>query len=89
VSDLTTEAFIAALKCITARTGLKDYLYTNNGSNFVETNIKLKAFFKSEKFRSHVHDYWGEGRGRQRENSDFIPPNSAHFGGLWEANNRQ
>jgi len=60
VSDLRTEAFIAPPKCFIARTGLKDYLYTNNGSNFVETNSELKAFFKSEEFRSHVHDYGGE-----------------------------
>jgi len=50
VTDLTTEAFIAALKCFIARRGLKDYLYTNNGSNFVETNSQLKASFKSEEF---------------------------------------
>jgi len=50
VSDLRTEAFIAALKCFIATRGLKDYLYTNNGSNSVETHSELKAFFKSEEF---------------------------------------
>jgi hypothetical protein len=86
VTDLITEAFIAALKCFIARRSLKDYLYTNNGSNLVDTNTELKAFFKSEEFRSHVHEYWGGG---ERENSDFIPPNSPHFGGLWDASDWQ
>jgi hypothetical protein len=45
VSNLTSEAFIAAMKCFIARRGLIDHLYNNNGSNCVAANGELKAFF--------------------------------------------
>jgi len=57
VSYLTSEAFIAALKCFIARRGLIDHLYSNNGSNFVGVNRELKEFFKSEEFLRQVHNY--------------------------------
>jgi hypothetical protein len=47
VSNLTPEAFIAALKRFIARTGSKDHLYSDNGSNSVAANRELKTFFKS------------------------------------------
>jgi hypothetical protein len=50
VSDLTFEAFIAALKRFIARRWLIDQLYSDNGSNFVGTNRELKAYCKSEEF---------------------------------------
>jgi len=81
VSNLTTEAFIAALKCFIARRVLIDHLYSDNGSNFVEANRELKAFFKSEEFLRQVHNYAAETQFQWH----FIPPNSPHCGGLWEA----
>ena len=57
VSNLTSEAFIAALKRIIARSSLIDHLYSDNGSNVVGTNRELKAFFKSEEFLRQVHNY--------------------------------
>ena len=38
VSNLASEAFIAALKHFIARSVFMDHLYSNNGSNFVGTN---------------------------------------------------
>ena len=38
VSNLTSEAFIAALKRFIARRGLINHLYSDNGSNFVGAN---------------------------------------------------
>jgi hypothetical protein len=80
VSNLTAEAFIAALRCFIARKGLIDHLYSDNGSNFVGTCRELKAFFKSEEFLSYVHDY----AAKTQFQWQFIAPNSPHFGGLWE-----
>jgi len=57
VSNLTSEAFIAALKRFKARRGLIDHLYSDNGSNFVGANRELMAVFKSEEFLRHVYNY--------------------------------
>jgi len=81
VSDFTSEAFIAALKCFIARRGLIDHLYSDSGSNFVGANRELKAFFKSEEFLRQVHSY----ALKTQFHWHFIPLNSPHFGGLWEA----
>jgi len=81
VSNLTSEAFIAALKSFIARRGLIDHLYSDNGTNFVGANRELKAFFKSEEFLRQVHNY----AAKTQFQWHFFPPNSPHFGGLWEA----
>jgi hypothetical protein len=81
VPDLTSEAFVAALKCFIARRGLIDHLYSDNGSIFVGANRELKVFFKSEEILRQVHSY----AGKTQFQWHFIPPNSPHFGGLWEA----
>ena len=81
VSNLTSEAFIAKLKCFIARRGLVDHLYTDSGSNFIGANRELKAFFKSEEFLRQVHSCAVQTQFQWH----FIPPNSPHFGGLWGA----
>jgi len=43
VSNLISEAFIAALQHFINRSGLIDHLYSENDSNFVGANSKLKA----------------------------------------------
>jgi len=75
VSNLTSEAFIEALRRFIARRGLIDYLYRDNGSNFVGENRELKA---SEEFLRQVHNY----AAKTQFQLHFIPPNSPHFGGL-------
>ncbi|XP_076295805.1 uncharacterized protein LOC143216540 [Lasioglossum baleicum] len=81
VSDLTTEAFIAALKRFVARRGLCKNIYSDNGTNFVGANNELtdhhKAMSKDEKLKHFLIS---------REMSwHFMPALSPHFGGLWEA----
>ena len=44
ISNLTSEVFIAALKHFTARRGLIDHLYSDNGSNCVGANGELNFF---------------------------------------------
>jgi len=81
VSNLTSEAFNAALKHFIARRVLIYHPYSDNGSNFVGANREMKALFKSEKFLRQVHDC----AAKTQFQWHFIPPNSPHFGGLWEA----
>jgi hypothetical protein len=70
-SNLTAEAFIAALRRLIARRGLIDHLYSDNGSDFVGACRELKTFFKSEEFLSNVHDYAAKTQFQRH----FIPPN--------------
>ena len=51
------------------------------GSNFVGANREFKTFFKCEEILRQVHDY----ATKTQFQWHFIPPNSPHFGGLWEA----
>lgn len=84
VSDLTTEAFIAALRRFTSRRGISSNIYSDNGSNFVGANNLLRSFSKlltSKDFSTSVTSYTSN----QGIQWHFIPPSSPHFGGLWEA----
>ncbi|XP_043498349.1 uncharacterized protein LOC122521568 [Polistes fuscatus] len=72
VNDLTTEAFLAALRRFMARRGKCSDIYSDNATNFVGAANELEARVS----RSLVNEgiKW-----------HFIPPRSPHFGGLWEA----
>ncbi|XP_071868023.1 uncharacterized protein [Bombus fervidus] len=84
VSDLTSEAFIAALRRFIARRGLCSSIYSDNGTNFVGANNELQELrnlLRSDNHKVKVQAFLAD---RQIE-WHFIPPNSPHFGGLWEA----
>lgn len=79
VSDMSTNAFLAALRRLMARRGIVSEMYSDNGKNFVGANNVLirenmkvdedvKKFAKTENIKWH-----------------FLPPYSPHMGGLWEA----
>lgn len=73
VTDLTAEAFLAALRRFSARRGKIENIYSDNGTNFVKSNkILQKAVVNNELLDKQIK--W-----------HFIPPASPHFGGLWEA----
>lgn len=82
VHDLTTAAFIAALRRFTSRRGLCSDIYSDQGTNFKGASNELpRLLFKSQQeseelSRSLANDgiQW-----------HFIPPHAPHFGGLWEA----
>ncbi|CAK1598601.1 unnamed protein product [Parnassius mnemosyne] len=42
VSDLTSTAFLAALRRMTARRGKPNHIYNNNGTNFIGANKVLQ-----------------------------------------------
>ncbi|XP_076231233.1 uncharacterized protein LOC143177255 [Calliopsis andreniformis] len=84
VSDLSTEAFIAALKRFIARRGFCANLYSDNGSNFIGANNELRelrSLLQSDDHQRKLTTFLAD----HCINWNFIPPLTPHFGGLWEA----
>lgn len=76
VCDLSTEAFIAALRRFIARRGLPAEIHSDNGTNFQGAKTKI-----SEMHRNALTNECSN-RGIVWKN---IPPRAPNFGGLWEA----
>lgn len=78
VSDLTTEAFLAALDRFVARRGIPSDVYSDCGTNYVGAARQLKMLFNTTHVQNtvsaHLNCNW-----------HFNPPAAPHFGGLWEA----
>ncbi|XP_060871376.1 uncharacterized protein LOC132945621 [Metopolophium dirhodum] len=78
VSDLSTEAFLAALDRFVARRGIPSNIYSDCGTNYVGAARQLKTLFRDAKVQdrlsSHLTCAW-----------HFNPPAAPHFGGIWEA----
>ncbi|XP_011686440.1 PREDICTED: uncharacterized protein LOC105449136 [Wasmannia auropunctata] len=84
VSDLTSDAFLAAFKRFISRRGRPVHMYSYNGTNFVGAQKQLKEFYKvyyNQQTRSDVEQFLS----REGIVWSFIPPNASHFDGLWEA----
>lgn len=84
VSDLTSDAFIAALKRFISRRGKPSRIYSDNGTTFVGAQRQIKEFYDfyfSQQTQSEVKRFSCD----QGISWNFIPPNAPHFGGLWEA----
>ncbi|GFX37401.1 integrase catalytic domain-containing protein [Trichonephila clavipes] len=82
VSDLTSQALIAALKRFMARRGKCAKLFSDNGKNFVEASNRIKKLLEivrnpDEKLANYLASEGIEWK--------FIPARSPNFGGLWEA----
>ncbi|VEN60332.1 unnamed protein product [Callosobruchus maculatus] len=82
VSELTTEAFLAALKRFGSRRGLPNHIYSDNGTNFVGANNSLKEIYEFLQLNS---DQIGNNLAIQHVHWHFIPARSPSFGGIWEA----
>lgn len=72
VSDLSSEACLAAMRRFVARRGRCSHIYSDCGTNFVGVNRTLVSFCKDAAKDSAIA--W-----------HFNPPAAPHFGGLWEA----
>ncbi|XP_058128492.1 uncharacterized protein LOC131292773 [Anopheles ziemanni] len=84
VSNLTTEAFIAALRRFVSRRGLPLELHSDNATNFKGAANKLNELYKL--LRTTEHQQSIQAWTLERKISwKFIPPRAPHFGGLWEA----
>ncbi|XP_054279078.1 uncharacterized protein LOC128997464 [Macrosteles quadrilineatus] len=84
VSDLTTEAFIAAFKRFISRRGICNNIYSDNGTNYVGASRELKELRELFKTQEHQRRVIEE-TSIHKITWHFIPPKSPHFGGLWEA----
>lgn len=71
-SDLSTDAFLAALRRFISRRGRCSHIYSDCGTNFVGAQRYLQSCMQQavEKERIQWH---------------FNPPSAPHFGGIWEA----
>ncbi|UYV72999.1 hypothetical protein LAZ67_10001432 [Cordylochernes scorpioides] len=76
LSNLTTEAFLAALRRFIGRRGRPAEINTDDATNFVGAYKDLRKLFNS-----NIHDFASS----EEIKWNFIPPSSPHFGGLWEA----
>jgi len=84
VSDLSIDGFLAALRRFVARRRVPAQVYSDNGTNFVDTNNQLSeayALFNSEEHKTLVNEFASE----HRITWHFIPPAAPHFDGLWES----
>ncbi|XP_053969231.1 uncharacterized protein LOC128870603 [Anastrepha ludens] len=84
VKDLSTDAFLGALKRFVATRGIPRCTWSDNATNFVGARNELndlRNLVLNENHRSAVNNYCISNGFDWR----FIPPRSPHFGGLWEA----
>ena len=84
VSDLSTDAFLAALRRFIARRGICSQIWSDNATNFHGARRKLNDFqrhFARKANFAPISNLLAENGIKW----NFIPPHSPHFGGLWEA----
>ncbi|XP_033241627.1 uncharacterized protein [Drosophila pseudoobscura] len=84
VKDLTTSAFLSALRRFICTRGRPIRIWSDNATNFVGARnelAELKSLFLSDSHQEAVHQACLNDCIDWR----FIPPRSPHFGGLWEA----
>ncbi|XP_037928768.1 uncharacterized protein LOC119663185 [Teleopsis dalmanni] len=84
VTDLTTDAFIMALKRFIGRRGMCRKIYCDNATNFVGANKEL-AELKNAVFDERSQEKIQGVCCSYNIDFKFIPPRAPHFGGLWEA----
>ncbi|CAK1584170.1 unnamed protein product [Parnassius mnemosyne] len=83
VSDLTSEAFIAAFKRFVSRRGHCSDLWSDNATTFVGADRILQVLLTEE--RSSVAVDIADWLANNGTYWHRIPPYSPNFGGLWEA----
>lgn len=81
VSDLMSEAFIAALRRFIARRRKPSLIMSDHGTNFVGANRELQEmynFLNEQRTRGEISDFCTT----QNIQWKFIPERAPHFGGL-------
>jgi hypothetical protein len=82
VTDLTSQAFIAALRRFIARRGHVRDMYSNNGTTFIGARRKLREFSNPLQDQQFIRELQAHSATCSLR-WHFIPPRSPHFGGLW------
>ncbi|GFV51613.1 integrase catalytic domain-containing protein [Trichonephila clavipes] len=83
VRDLTTEAFLVALKRFVARSGRPIEIHSDSGWNFVSANNEFRKIFKAL-FKGKMEEIM-DFLSKEQIKWNFNPPSAPHFSGLWEA----
>ncbi|XP_055632433.1 uncharacterized protein LOC129772926 [Toxorhynchites rutilus septentrionalis] len=84
VSDLSTPAFLDALRRFIARRGRPSHIYSDNGKNFVGARNEIKELFHILQDQIEQQQIYS-GSTEEGISWHFSPPMAPHFGGLWEA----
>ncbi|XP_062542111.1 uncharacterized protein LOC134210108 [Armigeres subalbatus] len=84
VADLTTQAFIAALRRFVSRRGRPQLIMCDNATTFVGANRELRQLYKQLNEREFQDPVIKEAA-NDGITFKFIPPRTPNFGGLWEA----
>ncbi|XP_017480743.1 PREDICTED: uncharacterized protein LOC108370021 [Rhagoletis zephyria] len=82
VSDMTTEAFLAALTRYVSVRGLGSDLYSDHGTTFIGANALIQEEIRAFKAQLRAATSYGSTIGLTWH---FIPPGAPNFGGIWEA----
>ncbi|XP_046671320.1 uncharacterized protein LOC124361317 [Homalodisca vitripennis] len=85
VTDMTSEAFIAAFKRFISRRGIVTNMYSDNGTNFVGAERESFESFKICLQTKNIREESSKNQPLTSLSGTSIPPRSPHFGGLWEA----
>lgn len=85
VEDLSTDAFLKALKRFIALRGCPKVIWSDNATNFVGASRELADLRTHFTDQTHWDSVYEWCRDHQRLEWRFIPPRSPHWGGLWEA----
>ncbi|XP_058817006.1 uncharacterized protein LOC131680301 [Topomyia yanbarensis] len=84
VSDLSTQAFLCALRRFIARRGRPTHIHSDNGKNFEGAKNELAelfARFYNRAEQAEIASVCAE----EGITWHLTPPKAPHFGGLWEA----
>lgn len=75
VEDMTSAAFLAALRRFISRRGKPSTMWSDNGTNFVGADRELSKYLQDAAIQlANEGITW-----------HFNPPSAPHFGGLWES----
>jgi len=83
VSELSTSAFMAALRRFVGRRGISHKICSDNATNFIGAKRELEEIH--DFVRTSVKGTIGDALQQMHIEWTFIPSYSSHLGGIWEA----